>query len=99
MTFESNTGAQGQALRRAGIIALGLTLTLAGIVIATAAPAAPSAARWCSVFNPGLGDVQWDCRFPTLATCAAAVGTSSRACLENPDWHLPRPRPTARWSR
>lgn len=49
-------------------------------------------ARWCAVHNPGLGNIEWDCRFRTLALCAAAVGPSSNFCLENPNWHLPRPR-------
>lgn len=52
--------------------------------------------RWCTVNNPGLGNIQWDCRYATLAACAATVGASSSACLENPNWQLPRPRPVAR---
>ena len=52
--------------------------------------------RWCTVNNPGIGNVQWDCRYPTLAACAATVGSGDGACLENPNWHLPRPCPVIR---
>ena len=49
-------------------------------------------ARWCAVHNPGLGNIEWDCRFPTLALCATAVGPASDFCLQNPNWHLRRYR-------
>lgn len=81
-----------------------LAFVLAALVLAVFALMAPRAmaasspgeGRWCTVNNPGLGNIQWDCRYPTLAACAATVGASSSACLENPNWHLPRPRSVVR---
>lgn len=68
-------------------------------VLATLLVAAPAAqagympveAPWCTV-RTGLVDVFWDCRYPTLAVCAAAVGPSRTACLKNPNWDLYRSR-------
>jgi hypothetical protein len=61
-----------------------------------AGPAAPAIAeytytdrpqeRWCTVRNPGIGDIIWDCRYRTLAQCAAVMGPTSDWCLENPSW-------------
>jgi hypothetical protein len=42
--------------------------------------------RWCTVRNPGIGDIIWDCRYRTLAQCAAVMGPTSDWCLENPSW-------------
>ena len=42
--------------------------------------------RWCTVRNPGIGDIIWDCRYRTLAQCAAVMGPTSDFCLENPSW-------------
>jgi hypothetical protein len=53
-------------------------------------PGLPVGERWCAVHNPGLGDIQWDCRFRTLNMCAAAVGPASDFCLHNPNWYLRR---------
>jgi hypothetical protein len=63
--------------------------------LAVAAPQAiaaplPVEMRWCTVNNPGLGNIQWDCRYPTLAACAATVGWGGGACLQNPNWDLRR---------
>jgi hypothetical protein len=38
------------------------------------------------VRNPGIGDIIWDCRYRTLAQCAAVMGPTSDFCLENPSW-------------
>ena len=66
-------------------------LILAALSLTAAAPPAEAAeARWCWVHNPGLGNIQWDCRYRTLALCAEAVGPSSDFCLENPNWPLRR---------
>lgn len=72
-------------------------LCLVSCVLAVAATVLPPAqagtvmreARWCIVRSAGLADVQWDCRYPTLNICAAAVGSRSDMCLENPNWNLP----------
>jgi hypothetical protein len=42
--------------------------------------------RWCTVRNPGIGDIIWDCRYRTLAQCARVMGPTSDFCLENPSW-------------
>ena len=65
-----------------------LTLAVIACTLAPPAAAAPGAsdARWCTAHNPGLGNIQWDCRYPTLALCAATVGLRSDMCLENPSW-------------
>jgi hypothetical protein len=45
--------------------------------------------RWCAVHNPGLGDIQWNCFYPTQALCVASVGPSSDFCFRNPNWGIP----------
>jgi hypothetical protein len=42
--------------------------------------------RWCTVRNPGIGDIIWDCRYRTLAQCARVMGPTSDFCLQNPSW-------------
>lgn len=67
-------------------------LVLAALLMAaTGARAEPRAVegRWCSVYT-GFVDTHWDCRYPTLAMCAAAVGTRTDMCLRNPNWGLYR---------
>lgn len=71
-------------------------LCLASLAVALVAVSQPAEAggalreaRWCIVHNPGLGNIQWDCRYRTLATCAAVVGWRADMCLENPNWNLP----------
>jgi len=67
--------------------------SFSGALLASAPPAqagyAIREARWCIVRNPGLGNIQWDCRYRTLAICAAVLGLRSDMCLENPNWQLP----------
>lgn len=75
---------------------LAFVLAALAFAVPQAMAASGSEGRWCTVNNPGLGNIQWDCRYATLAACAATVGASSSACLENPNWHLPRPRPVTR---
>lgn len=74
---------------------------LIGCVLAAATAAPPAhawirigaggmpEARWCIVRSGGIAQVQWDCRYRTLAICAAAVSFRSDMCLENPNWNLP----------
>lgn len=69
---------------------------LAFAVLPAMAGSSGNEGRWCTVNNPGLGNLQWDCRYATLAACAATVGASNSACLENPNWQAPRPRPIVR---
>jgi hypothetical protein len=64
----------------------------AAALIAASQPAAAfpgeAEARWCSVRSSGIADVRWDCRYPTLALCADAVGVRNDMCLQNPNWRL-----------
>ena len=70
------------------------SLACLSVTLLAAAPLAQAGyavreARWCSVRSGFIAHVQWDCRYPTLAVCAAAVGWRSDMCLENPNWNLP----------
>lgn len=58
-----------------------------------------SEARWCWVSTPALGNVQWDCRYRTLAECARALWPRSDSCLANPNWYLRGARRNVRWVR
>lgn len=78
------------------LASLAFPATLAVTLLAAAPPARAwtgmsgmPEARWCIVHNPGLGNIQWDCRYRTQANCAAVVGWGSDMCLENPNWNLP----------
>lgn len=84
---------------RLSIRPLGFVFVLAATTFAAAptlAAGRPADTRWCSVYNPGLGNIQWHCRFRTIDACAATIQWGRGACLRNPDWDLPRP--LARWS-
>lgn len=74
---------------RANFYLLSLALALTAAAPAAQAGIAVREARWCIVRNPGLGNIQWDCRYRTLSICAAAVAWRSDMCLENPNWNLP----------
>ena len=70
--------------------AVPVVFVVAAGLVATAAPAFAQydrpQERWCTVRNPGIGDIIWDCRYRTLAHCAAVMGPTSDFCLENPSW-------------
>ena len=74
---------------RALFYAVNLVLALIAAAPAARAGIAVREARWCIVHNPGLGNIQWDCRYRTISICAAAVAWRSDMCLENPNWNLP----------
>lgn len=72
----------------------GLSLACLSVTLLAAAPPAQAGyavreARWCIVSSGFIAHVQWDCRYPTLAICAASAGWRSDMCLENPNWNLP----------
>lgn len=62
-----------------------IIVAIAALIAAASLPAAAwsdvAEARWCSVRGTGIAHVQWDCRYPTLAQCADAVGPRSDMCL------------------
>jgi hypothetical protein len=70
--------------------AVPIVLIVAAGVLGTAAPTFAQydrpQERWCTVRNPGIGDIIWDCRYRTLAQCATVMGPTSDFCLENPSW-------------
>jgi hypothetical protein len=77
-------------------LALACLLSLTCLVVPLLAPAQAGyagsvvrEARWCVVNSGFIAHVQWDCRYPTLAICAASTGWRSDMCLENPNWNLP----------
>ncbi|HVZ53338.1 MAG TPA: DUF3551 domain-containing protein [Pseudolabrys sp.] len=74
---------------RTPFYAMSFVLALVAVTPAAQAGSVMREARWCIVHNPGLGNIQWDCRYRTLPICAASVGWRSDMCLENPNWHLP----------
>ena len=66
-----------------GAVAVGAAL--ASVQPASAYVAGYQQAPWCAVMNMGMGDMHWDCSYPSIEACRPHVISGNRGfCNPNP---------------